>query len=730
MLGRFYTASEEQGGASDIDSPSSHDSQKSITVIALTRCAVDLDQGDGEKGGPTEGNMDVSKGDSVLEPRVGMEFESEDAARKFYIEYARRVGFVVRIMQRRRSEIDGKTLARRLGCNKQGFSPNPKSTLGPDKKPRPSAREGCKATILVKMEKSGKWVVTRFVKDHNHPLVVMEHEFSNAGDKDKKIEELTLELQRQDQLCAAYREKLLRFLNNVEEQAEQLSSKVQLVVENVRKVEAEVQSSKVTVGSENERKVEAEVPSYKVTVGSENYGFKWINNFQSLVTVNLDTRPWIVAGSAEKEVPACGESAILEPSVGMEFNSEDAARDFYDEYARRVGFVMRIDQCRRSEVDKRILSRRLSCNKQGYYVKTRDQFGPVRKARASTREGCNAMMLAKVNKSGKWVVTRCVKDHTHPLVISDHPFRNAMDSKDRRIQELTTELERQDQLCALYRGQLITFLKNVEEQTELLSTKIQIAVDNDQMESTSGQAFSSDESESCLPIGSFIDHDFVSDKGIDVSVDEDAKTMEHSTGSLDSMENVEPLIGMEFNSRDDAREFYASYGRQTGFTVRIHHNRRSRINNMVIGQDFVCSKEGFREKKYVYRKDRVLPPPALTREGCHAMLRVALKDGCKWVITKFVKDHNHTLLSPSKVPWRGSGKNSIGQDEKDQRIRELTLELYNERQRCKRRCTAYQEQLSVVLRFVEEHTDHISRSIEDVVRNVRELENEQLEDSD
>ncbi|KAK3003314.1 hypothetical protein RJ639_018336 [Escallonia herrerae] len=250
------------------------------------------------------------------------------------------------------------------------------------------------------------------------------------------------------------------------------------------------------------------------------------------------------------------------------------------------------------------------------------------------------------------------------------------------------------------------------------------------MESTSVQAFNSDDSESCLPIGSFNDHDFVSDKGRDVSVDEDEKTTEHSTGSLDSMENLEPLIGMEFDSRDYAREFYASYGRQTGFTVRIHHNRRSRINNMVIGQDFVCSKEGFREKKYVYRKDRVLPPPAITREGCHAMLRVALKDGCKWVITKFVKDHNHTLLSPSKVPWRGSGKNSIGQDEKDQRIRELTLELYNERQRCKRRCTAYQEQLSMILRYVEEHTDHISRNVEDVVRNVRELENEQLDDSE
>ncbi|THF95896.1 hypothetical protein TEA_024404 [Camellia sinensis var. sinensis] len=65
--------------------------------------------------------------------------------------------------------------------------------------------------------------------------------YHRMGDKDKKIEALTRELQRQDQLCAAYREKLLKFLANVEQEAEQLSSKIQLIVDNVRKVEAEVQ---------------------------------------------------------------------------------------------------------------------------------------------------------------------------------------------------------------------------------------------------------------------------------------------------------------------------------------------------------------------------------------------------------------------------------------------------------------------------------------------------------
>lgn len=49
-----------------------------------------------------------------------------------------------------------------------------------------------------------------------------------------------MELERQDQLCAAYREKLLSFINNVEEQTEELSSKVKLVIENIRRAESEM----------------------------------------------------------------------------------------------------------------------------------------------------------------------------------------------------------------------------------------------------------------------------------------------------------------------------------------------------------------------------------------------------------------------------------------------------------------------------------------------------------
>ncbi|KAI4356277.1 hypothetical protein L6164_000310 [Bauhinia variegata] len=192
--------------------------------------------------------------------------------------------------------------------------------------------------------------------------------------------------------------------------------------------------------------------------------------------LDLEALPETVESSAEEKSAACEEGSIIEPYVGMEFDSEESARKFYSEYARREGFIVRLDRCHRSEVDKRILSRRLSCNKQGFYAKARDGARGVRKPRVSIREGCEAMVLVKVNKSGRWVVTRFVKEHTHPLSLPGRPSSRNVELKDKKIQELTEELERQDQLCQLYRELLNSLLKNVEEQTEVLSEKQELVI--------------------------------------------------------------------------------------------------------------------------------------------------------------------------------------------------------------------------------------------------------------
>lgn len=123
---------------------------------------------------------------------------------------------------------------------------------------------------------------------------------------------------------------------------------------------------------------------------------------------------------------AVEDDLIIEPREGIEFGSEDAAKMFYDDYSRRLGFVMRVMSCRRSEKDGRILARRFGCNKEGHCVSIRGKFGSVRKPRTSTREGCKAMIHVKYDRSGKWVITKFVKEHNHPLVVSPREARQTL----------------------------------------------------------------------------------------------------------------------------------------------------------------------------------------------------------------------------------------------------------------------------------------------------------------
>nr|DAD42693.1 TPA_asm: hypothetical protein HUJ06_000923 [Nelumbo nucifera] len=104
--------------------------------------------------------------DENLEPYEGMAFESEETAKAFYEAYARRVGFVTRVSTYCRSKIDGAVISRRLVCNKEGFK------KGKIKRPLAVTREGCKAMVNLKREKPGKWIISKFEKDHNHPLLI------------------------------------------------------------------------------------------------------------------------------------------------------------------------------------------------------------------------------------------------------------------------------------------------------------------------------------------------------------------------------------------------------------------------------------------------------------------------------------------------------------------------------------------------------------------------------
>ncbi|KAH7572817.1 hypothetical protein JRO89_XS03G0019000 [Xanthoceras sorbifolium] len=272
------------------------------------------------------------------------------------------------------------------------------------------------------------------------------------------------------------------------------------------------------------------------------------------------------------------------------------------------------------------------------------------------------------------------------------------------------------------------------------------------MASTSGQEFTSNRNYRQWLAETFDGHETGDDELSD-NLDGNNSFIQPSNGIFPlTSEFTEPYIGMEFASAEDARECYEMYGRRMGFTIRNNRTRRSLKDNSVIGREYVCSKEGFRADKCTGRESRVFPARPATRKGCNAMLRIATKDGGKWVIYGFVKDHNHEL-NPSKIPPRRSHRiafselcsdkasilfvkrfynilqksvfSTIMQDEKDLKIRELSTELHRE----KKKSAAYQEQLGTVLKYIEEHTQRLSLKVQVVSNIMSELESEEQDSS-
>ncbi|KAI5653648.1 hypothetical protein M9H77_30835 [Catharanthus roseus] len=197
---------------------------------------VDMTADDGSRKTEASvcGEMGLCVTDNSREPYEGMVFDSEEAARAFYDEYAGRTGFITRVLSSRKSERDGSIISRGLGC--RGISDSQKSGNGSQKRDR--RKEGCTAMLLIKREKPGRWIVRKFLRDHNHSLLVsLPKRRPTFDEKDKRIQELTAELRIKKRLSAAYHEQLLTIMKDVESHNEHLSTKLQTVRDNLKKLD-------------------------------------------------------------------------------------------------------------------------------------------------------------------------------------------------------------------------------------------------------------------------------------------------------------------------------------------------------------------------------------------------------------------------------------------------------------------------------------------------------------
>ncbi|XP_068654934.1 protein FAR1-RELATED SEQUENCE 5-like isoform X1 [Aristolochia californica] len=308
--------------------------------------------------------------------------------------------------------------------------------------------------------------------------------------------------------------------------------------------------------------------------GGGNSGGPLLHNDPNEYCIAPDIEPHFAIKNGDMIGSSGG--TVIEPYEGMEFESEEAARVFYNEYAIQAGFGSRVSRNRRSRKDGENIARNFVCSKEGYRANRQGNTGGrSRRQRAVTREGCGAMITVKKTNTGKWAVTKFVKEHNHPLL-------SPSEARALRSHKVASESKK---LCAKSR--------------------------------TDG------------------------DYGMMVAREE--------LGNVEINGNMEPYEGMELESEEAARIFYSTYARRTGFRSRISKNRRSRKDGEVIARKFVCCKEGFRAKQHENKKERIYRPRAITRLGCEAMVMVKKQSNGQWVVAKFVKEHNHALLDPSKM---------------------------------------------------------------------------------
>ncbi|XP_059626824.1 protein FAR1-RELATED SEQUENCE 5-like [Cornus florida] len=98
---------------------------------------------------------------------------------------------------------------------------------------------------------------------------------------------------------------------------------------------------------------------------------------------------------------------------------------------------------------------------------------------------------------------------------------------------------------------------------------------------------------------------------------------------------------MEFDSKEEAYDFYNAYSGQIGFSIRKQYGNK--VNGRITSWALVCSKEGVNgtDKRDVFRKTL----RAETQTNCSAQMVLRYdKVKAKYVVSKFVESHNHPFI--------------------------------------------------------------------------------------
>lgn len=145
----------------------------------------------------------------------------------------------------------------------------------------------------------------------------------------------------------------------------------------------------------------------------------------------------------------------------------------------------------------------------------------------------------------------------------------------------------------------------------------------------------------------------VFDEGDRYDIDGDCSVVEHDdeTGETQSKKgSTPPTVGLEFNSFDEAYDFYNLYAKEQGFGIRVSNSWFRSKKKERYRAKLSCSSAGFKKKSEANN------PRPETRTGCPAMIVIRLVDSKRWRIVEVELEHNHQVSPQIKRFYKSHKK--------------------------------------------------------------------------
>lgn len=152
----------------------------------------------------------------------------------------------------------------------------------------------------------------------------------------------------------------------------------------------------------------------------------------------------------------------------------------------------------------------------------------------------------------------------------------------------------------------------------------------------------------------------------------DLENGNHDQENVPEHNSIPPIVGMEFESYEDAYKYYNCYAKELGFGIRVKSSWTKRNSKEKRGAVLCCNCEGFKTLKEASTRRKE------TRTGCMAMIRLRLIESNRWRVDEVKLEHNH-LFDPERAQNSKSHKRAESVKRKSEPIAEVevrTIKLY------------------------------------------------------